>query len=85
MTHEKECPYNIVENLIFNLSEGKEKSEKLAKLTELVRKDLAIRSYAISELGLKEAFELFIFGRPLFEVLSIRGLSVRMPHGSLPQ
>jgi hypothetical protein len=85
MTHEKECPYNVVENLIFSLSEGKDKSGKLSKLTELVRKDLAIRSYAISELGLQEAFEFFIFGRPLFKVLAARGLSVRIPDSSLPQ
>ena len=84
-THEKECPYNMVKNLIFILSEGKDKTENFAKLTELVRKDLTIRSYAISELGLQEAFELFIFGRPLFEVLSTHGLSVRIPPDSLPK
>jgi len=79
-THEQECSYQDVENLISNLS-GTDKSKSLAKLTDLVRKDLAIRSYAISDLGLEAMFELFIFGRPLFKVLSARGLTIRMAHG----
>ena len=79
-THEQECSYQDVENLISNLSEV-DKSKNLAKLTDLVRKDLAIRSYAISDLGLEAMFELFIFGRTLFKVLSARGLTIRMAHG----
>lgn len=77
-THERECPLHEVENLIFTLSQGTDKSKTLAKLTELVRKDLAIRSYAFSELGLKAEFELFIFGRPLSKLLSDRGITVQM-------
>jgi Fe-S-cluster containining protein len=80
-THEQECSYHEVENLISDLSQGTDKSKALAKLTELVHKDLAIRSFAISELELKKEFELFIFGRPLFKVLSDRGLSVRLANG----
>jgi Fe-S-cluster containining protein len=79
-THEQECSYHEVENLISTLS-GTDKSKNLAKLTDLVRKDLAIRSYAISDLGLEAMFELFIFGRPLFKVLNSRGLTIRMAHG----
>lgn len=82
-THEQECPYHEVEKLIFNLSRKTDKSRNLAKLTELVRKDLSIRSYAISELGLQTEFELFIFGRPLFKVLSDRGLSVHFTQGDI--
>ncbi|SHI89503.1 Putative zinc-or iron-chelating domain-containing protein [Desulfofundulus thermosubterraneus DSM 16057] len=74
--HERECPYQEVEELISNLSRETDKSKTLARLNELVRKDLAIRFYAISELGLREEFELFIFGRPLFKVLSSRGIPV---------
>jgi Fe-S-cluster containining protein len=77
-THEKECPFHEVENLIFILSQGTDKSKTLTKLTELVRKDLAIRSYALSELGLKPEFEFFIFGRPLSKLLSDRGITVHM-------
>jgi hypothetical protein len=54
-------------------------------MTELVRKDLAIRFYAISELELKPDFEHFIFGRPLFEVLGARGLSIHVTRGGQQQ
>lgn len=77
-THEQECPLHEVENLLFPLSQGTDKTKTLAKLTELVRKDLAIRSYAMSELGLKAEYEFFIFGRPLSKLLSDRGITVRM-------
>ena len=77
-THERECPFHEVENSILALSKGTDKSKALAKLTELVRKDLAIRSYALSELGLKPEFEFFIFGRPLSKLLSDRGITVHM-------
>jgi Fe-S-cluster containining protein len=77
--HEKECPYHGAENLIDTLSRKTDKSKILARLTDLVRKDLTIRSYAISEFGLKADFEFFIFGRPLFKVLSALGISVRLP------
>jgi Fe-S-cluster containining protein len=82
-THEQVCPYLEVENLISDLSRSTDKSKNLAKLTELVRKDLSVRSYAIEELGLKAEFELFIFGRPLFKVLSDRGLSVHFTQGDI--
>lgn len=76
-THERECPCQEIENLISKLSRETEKSKTLAKLNELVRKDLSIRFYAISELGLKREFELFIFGRPFSKILDIRGIPVR--------
>lgn len=76
--HEQECPYREVEELLSSLSRGTDKSKTLARLNELVRKDLAIRFFAIKELGLREEFELFIFGRPLFKVLSSRGIPVRL-------
>jgi len=75
-THEQECSYQEVETLLSALSKKKEKSAPFKRLTELVRKDLSIRSFALSELGLKAEFELFIFGRPLFKVLKDRGLTV---------
>ena len=75
-SHEQECSYQEVETLLSALSKKKEKSTPLKRLTELVRKDLSIRSFALSELRLKAEFELFIFGRPLFKVLKDRGLTV---------
>ena len=73
--HEQECPYHKVEELVSTLSREKE-AKTLAKLAEFVRKDLAIRSYAICELGLPKEFEHFAFGRPLFKTLSARGILV---------
>jgi Fe-S-cluster containining protein len=77
-THEKKCPCEEIENLILTLSEESDKSETLAKLTEFVRKDMAIRHYAFSELGLKTDFEFFIFGRPLSKLLSDREITVNV-------
>jgi hypothetical protein len=76
-THEKECPLNTINDLISALSSGKNRSGILSKLSEFVRKDVEIRSYAMKELGLERTFELFIFGRPLHRILSDRGISVR--------
>jgi hypothetical protein len=77
--HERQCPYNEVGNLIAVLSHEEHKTKILGRLTDLVRKDLSIRSYAVSEFGLKADIEFFIFGRPLFKVLSAFGISVRLP------
>jgi Fe-S-cluster containining protein len=75
--HERECPYDEIETSIDNILREKEKSKNLEKLTQFVNRDFSMRQYALSELGLSEDFELFIFGRPLFKVLSDRGLPFR--------
>jgi len=77
-TNERECPYREINDLILSLPQEKDKSKHLAKLTKFVSKDLSIRSYALSELGLKAEFESFIFGRPLLKILSACGISVRL-------
>lgn len=77
--HERECPYSEVDNLVAVLSREEHNTKILERLTKLVRKDLAIRSYALSEFGLKADFEFFIFGRPLFKALGAFGISVRLP------
>ncbi|MEW6447204.1 MAG: YkgJ family cysteine cluster protein [Bacillota bacterium] len=74
--HERECPGEQVEELAAAVSRKRYKAEALAELGALARKDLAIRLYAVSELGLREEFELFIFGRPLFKVLRACGITV---------
>lgn len=76
-THELECPYDEIETSIDNILREKDKSKNLERLAQLVNKDMSIRQYALSELGLNEDFELFIFGRPLFKILSDRGLPFR--------
>jgi Fe-S-cluster containining protein len=77
-THEKRCPCEEIENLILTLSKESDKSETLRRLTEFVHKDMAVRHYAFSELGLRTDFEFFIFGRPLSKLLSDRGITVRL-------
>ena len=66
----------MAEDLISALLEKNDDPESIAKLTALVHRDLAIRSKAISEFGLSLEAELFLFGRPLFKVLSARGFQL---------
>ncbi len=77
--HDRECSCRVFEDMTSAVLRGRKEAESRAKLSELIRKDISMRSYSISELGLKPEFELFIFGRPLFEILNSRGLSVRFP------
>jgi len=72
-THEKECSLEKAEGLISALLRGKDNAALLEKLTALVQQDLAIRSQAIAKFGLSLEEELFIFGRPVFKILSARG------------
>ena len=81
--HEKECPAHEVESLITAASAGIDKKRILARLGELVSKDISMRSYAVSELGLRTDYELFIFGRPLSKLLNDRGLAVHTPQGNI--
>ena len=71
--HEKECSVEAAEDLIAALLMKHDDTQALAELDALVRRDLALRSKAISEFGLSLEAELFIFGRPLFKILSARG------------
>lgn len=73
-THDRECSYIKAEKLVKSVYGKSEKAENLAKLTELARKDISIRFQAMSELGLPEAWELFVFGRPLFKLLEPLGV-----------
>lgn len=80
-THERECPLDAVQELISRFSRKADKSKTAARLNELVRKDSALRSYAISELGLRKEYELFIFGRSLFTVIKSQGIPVHPAPG----
>jgi Fe-S-cluster containining protein len=77
--HERQCSYHVVEGPSAEPAE----TTASATLAKRIRRDLAIRLYAVSELGLKREHELFIFGRPLFRVLETRGVSVRLPADDL--
>jgi Fe-S-cluster containining protein len=77
--HDRECSCIEFEDLISAVIRGDKETEARAMLGELIRKDMSMRAYSISELGLKPEFELFIFGRPLSQLLEGRGLSVSFP------
>jgi Fe-S-cluster containining protein len=72
--HEKDCPADEMESLVTALSAGKDRERIFERLTLLVQSDISARSCAISELGLRAEYELFIFGRPMSKLLSNRGL-----------
>jgi len=75
-THEKECPACEMETLITAAAAGGGDRKILSRLSEIVGKDISMRSYAVSELGLKAEYEPFIFGRPLSKLMNDRGLAV---------
>jgi Fe-S-cluster containining protein len=72
-THEKDCSVQIAEDLISELQNSNNDSEAIEKLTALLHRDIELRRSAVSEFGLSLEAELFIFGRPLFKILSARG------------
>lgn len=75
--HERKCPYEEVERLVRAVAESDGDSDALSRLTDLVRRDLAIRLFATSEVGLDPAIEMFAFGRPIFKSLTARGFELR--------
>ena len=77
-SHDEECSSYEVERLLAALSAGKDRAGALKRLSELVRRDKAIRSFALTELELKKEFEYFIFGRPLSRILDERGISLSL-------
>ena len=81
--HEQECPASRLARLVPENTKQAANQDKLAELTALVQKDLAIRRKAIQRFGLVVNEELFFFGRPLFIVLSAHGLMVREQDGIL--
>jgi Fe-S-cluster containining protein len=78
-THEQECSSEKAEGLMSAFLREKDDATSLEKLTALVQQDLAIRSRAIAKFGLSLEDELFIFGRPLFKILSARGFYFTKP------
>ena len=79
--HERECPCHEIERLISAFAGGQKKAAALAGMKELVHNDLSIRTFAFKELELKREFEMFIFGRPVSQILAERGLKVTMNKG----
>ncbi|MEW6585589.1 MAG: YkgJ family cysteine cluster protein [Nitrospirota bacterium] len=74
--HDRDCPGGEVEDLASNSLTASDRADVFRRLSSLVRKDEAIRSYALDELGMKKEYELFIFGRPIRQILRDYGLRV---------
>jgi Fe-S-cluster containining protein len=71
---EQEMPYQSVLTLLSGLGQREEAGGALARLTELVRGDLALRRLFLRLYPARENQELFLLGRPLFLVLAPFGL-----------
>jgi len=80
--HEEKCAVHVMEDFLSLLSKH-DGSTYFKKLEEMVQEDLDIRSAAASEFTLPVALELFLLGRPLFKLLSGRGVSVHEKHGRI--
>jgi len=79
--HERECPCCELERFIRDFGHPKKKTAALSGLKELVHNDMSLRVFAFRELELRREFELFIFGRPVSQILKERGLKVTMNKG----
>ncbi len=75
--HERECSLQELQLLIDEASFGKKRAKALKKLSGLVQQDMAIRSYAFSDLRLRREYELFIFGRTLTDILKDFGFAIK--------
>ncbi|MEW6571658.1 MAG: YkgJ family cysteine cluster protein [Nitrospirota bacterium] len=76
--HEDECSFEKIERLLARLSLKGANAGISRKLSDIVKRDLEIRRYATSGLGMKKEFELFIFGRSVHDILKRRGFSVHV-------
>ena len=83
LNHEKQCPIPDPDRFYAAASYSPESKEALAKLTELVRKDLEIRAEAVEQFDLSLSFELFLLGRPIHSLLSVYGLTVTQDGGTI--
>ncbi|MFA6898685.1 MAG: YkgJ family cysteine cluster protein [Desulfurivibrionaceae bacterium] len=68
--HEQACPGQVFTDLLTKVGG----TENLARLSEMVRADLAIRSEVAQKTGISLEMEFFLFGRPLFKQLSGSGI-----------
>lgn len=79
--HEKDCSLIDLKTCVDGIKSGHKISIILGRLSKLVKRDIAIRSYALDEFGLKPEYELFIFGRPVKDILRIAGIVI--PSGEM--
>ncbi len=77
--HEEACPGKVFTDL---LAQGGG-TENLARLSEMVRADLAIRGEVAKTAGLSLEMEFFLFGRPLFKQLAGSGIDCVAENGGI--
>ncbi len=80
---EREIALDALEDLITAVTDNTDRTAALEKLTGLVRKDLALRTRALNDSALPEAYEFFIFGRPLFKQLEPFGITASEEDGKV--
>lgn len=80
--HDRECPCDILQSLS-GAEAGEPAPELMSTLTELVKKDLNLRSQVSTAFKLPVETELFLFGRPLFVILSSYGLELTETDGDI--
>lgn len=76
---EKEIPYRLVNQLLTGIEQDYESVRQ--QLTALVRRDIAIRDIFLHDFKMRQAEELFLFGRPLFLVLRPYGFRLTEKNG----
>jgi Fe-S-cluster containining protein len=82
--HEEECPAGTFARLICEYEEANGRSEEImAELTQLIRKDIALRTENVERFHITVALEGFLFGRPFFTHLTGSGLVCFESEGKL--
>ncbi|MBU1546405.1 MAG: YkgJ family cysteine cluster protein [Proteobacteria bacterium] len=76
--HEQACPGQEFTGLLADTNQN-----SLARLSEMVRADLAIRGEVAQKIGLSLEIEFFLFGRPLFKQLTGSGIEYVEENGGI--
>ncbi|MFA6283527.1 MAG: YkgJ family cysteine cluster protein [Desulfurivibrionaceae bacterium] len=76
--HERACPGRLFTDLLADTGQ-----DSLARLTEMVRTDLAIREEVAHKAGISLEMEFFLFGRPLFKQLAGSGIECVAENGGI--
>jgi hypothetical protein len=77
--HERACPGKMFTDLLAKAGG----QDSLARLTEMVRADLAIREEVAQKTGISLEIEFFLFGRPLFKQLTGSGIECVAENGGI--
>lgn len=77
--HERVCPGKKFTDLLAKTGGA----DSLARLSELVRADLAIRAEVAQKTGLSLELEFFLFGRPFFKQLAGSGIECIEENGEI--